>query len=658
MGFVIVVLLTALSGLASFAIAVRTRASGRAELLLTTGILWNAFTTLPAFCLGLLGWLTALALGLTVALLSIAALGATFVGRPARAHLAELRSSLLHAALLPRDAFREAWRDKTLVLPGLALTTLLILYTGIVSYYAPSWRGWDSLWYHEPIVGFAIQNHGFRPIGSPEYGLQKVDGYPRICEMMHLWFVIFTDRRLIDLSNSLVAPLFLLSVFLVIRRFERDTANSLGWSIAVFLMPAVLDQLQCPYIDVHAAIFLTAATCYVIREPFRLRDAGLSALSLTLAVGAKHMALAAGGILTLIALGRALQHARARTAATLLVGLAGALGILGMCAAVYLRNYVLFHSPFWPELKYDNPTLGIHWPGHFEAGIGDYRSGTSRIHMQLPLGQQIKDLLSIPYSWRRHHYGQVFSYGVGVAWLVIPLGLFSFAVAFLHAAVARLRRSAGRSMSVEDAGPLLLLGVVLAVALWTSPALWGPRYNILPVTLFAAAVAWLGARPGFARLGSVAPSIVVFCGMIMLAWAPRWLILPDELARIARHPYPEREALEALDFSPTIDFRSGSPVVRETGLSRERELTDGKVLVFGDNLGVFAAMFWNNRFSNKVVYIPDGPAFVERAEAAEATWIHAARDTKNYALLKASPRWEEIGPLNPERWGSVFRRRQ
>ena len=51
------------------------------------------------------------------------------------------------------------------------------------------------------MVAFAIQNHGFSMVDLPFGGAQKINVYPRLCEMTQLWFVIFTDRRVIDMVS-------------------------------------------------------------------------------------------------------------------------------------------------------------------------------------------------------------------------------------------------------------------------------------------------------------------------------------------------------------------------------------------------------------------------------------------------------------------------
>ena len=59
MRWVLLASLTSLAGLAALAAALRTKPSGRAELALTTCILWNAVIGCPIYALGLTSHLTA-----------------------------------------------------------------------------------------------------------------------------------------------------------------------------------------------------------------------------------------------------------------------------------------------------------------------------------------------------------------------------------------------------------------------------------------------------------------------------------------------------------------------------------------------------------------------------------------------------------------------
>jgi hypothetical protein len=70
---------------------------------------------------------------------------------------------------------------------------------------------------------------------------------------------------------------------------------------------------------------------------------------------------------------------------------------------------------------------------------------------------------------------------------------------------------------------------------------------------------------------------------------------------------------------------------------------------------VFPAILWNNDFSNTVVYVRANTNILDAADRLGATWIYA-NDKESAPRLRASGRWQEIGPLYVERWGTAFRR--
>jgi hypothetical protein len=199
MRWVLLALLTLLSALAALAVAQRTRPSGRVELALTTTILWNLLVGFPIYVLGLRGHLTASWLAVTSGVFFTGVLVAASWGRSFARSVRELAADAIDLFVLPFDGIGRAARARSLVVLALLIVGPLIVYTCVTSYFAPSWRQWDSLWYHETIVSMTIQSHSFAPFPLPP-DTQKANGYPRFCEMIQLWFVIFTDRRLIELS--------------------------------------------------------------------------------------------------------------------------------------------------------------------------------------------------------------------------------------------------------------------------------------------------------------------------------------------------------------------------------------------------------------------------------------------------------------------------
>jgi hypothetical protein len=194
--------------------------------------------------------------------------------------------------------------------------------------------------------------------------------------------------------------------------------------------------------------------------------------------------------------------------------------------------------------------------------------------------------------------------------------------------------------------------------IYTSPALWGARYHIATVALFMALLAWASGRRGWSRLAEGIVAISFFSSLTGLWWGMRWWIPPSGLKKLASIPYPEREVTPTSEFAPDSDPHTGSCVTREAGLARERELGPGSVLAFPDNFGNFMSLFWNDHFSNRIVYLHEA-TFLADAEAQNATWLYCNYSDPNYARLKEpGSHWEQVAPLNVENWGAVFRRKK
>ena len=121
-------------------------------------------------------------------------------------------------------------------------------------------------------------------------------------------------------------------------------------------------------------------------------------------------------------------------------------------------------------------------------------------------------------------------------------------------------------------------------------------------------------------------------------------------------PYPDRQVTPAAKISPALGLASGSPIVFETGRARERSLVKGTTLAFDDFAGVFVALFWNNDYSNRVVYVPSGPDYLARVEQTNATWLYCNSSDPVCATVRTDARWRQVGTLNVENWGTVFER--
>ncbi len=651
LGVVELLFLNLLAVGAALSIAVRAKLEGRAETALATGLLWNALIALPIYVLGLTNCLDRTTLAWASGLLSTAILvGLTW-------HAPRSNANVLRVALglvcMPFEALRDAWRAKSLVLLGLLFSAALLVWTGITAYYAPSWRQWDALWYHEPIVGFTIQNHGFSMVPLPPSGLQKINGYPRLCEMTQLWFVIFTDRRLIEAANTVVAPLLMLAVYLLTRRASQDRVAAIGWATVVMIMPATSLLLQSVYVDLHVAVFVLAAAHFCTRTPLRLRDVWLAAACLAMALGAKYLTLVPGGVLTIIVLVRVLwAHLRARPLATLMTVTGGGTLMASVAATTYLRNWIHFHNPFWPDLPYDNPRFGIHWPG--------LAYPVDPLNMSEPVLTVIDNLTSIPYSRSLGPATQVYEYGFVTGWFLVPLACVCCVVVLvtgLRSLLGRIFRRPGWRMRSDTLGVILLF-FPLSMSLYLSPALWGARYNIAYLAFAITFISWVGGCRGFSRFSEGAVAVATVATMIMFFWqTPRWWYTPTELLTLAKIRYPAREVTPADVISPELGRASGSAITQEVGLLREKTLGRGAVLAFGEPDGSFIGLFWNNDYSNRVVFVPGGPDYLSRVHDTNAIWLYCNYGDPNLPKLRAADSgWTELGVLNVERWGTMFRR--
>ncbi len=650
--------LNVLAALASLAICVRLRPEGRVELVVAATMIWNALVMVPVYGLGLtnhlaakpLAWVSAVFFGLVYA-----------VARGPAGWRAFDRDVLRYAwtlIRLPSDTLLAGFRAKSLVTIVVLFTVCMCGWTFFTAYYTPSWRQWDALWYHEPLVGFSIQNHGFSPVNLPQGGAQKINGYPRLAEMTQLWFVIFADRRVIDMVNHLMAPALMGSVYLLVRRYASQGV-ALGLGASIVCMPATALLLGSNYVDVHNAAFVVAGAHFATRPTFRLRDAWMAALCLGLAVSSKHMAIVPALVFGMIAAVRGVATSRGRRLSALGTVLGGIALIVAFAAPTYARNWYYFKNPFWPDFKFDNERFGIHWPGGVEWGAGSYDSGESRIDMNEPFDTLLEDLYRIPYAMNRGHMTQAYEYGIAITSVVIPV---TFVVVFLLALTpfrdlfARLvRRPVWRASDGTRNAALLAVG--LLPMLYFSPALWGARYQIASVGVALGLVGWAAGRnEGFGQ--SLAGAIGIM-SIVSFFWTePRCWLRWEEAKAFAAIPYPEREVTQATTVSPTLDMKVGSAIMKDVGVLREKQVGPGAVLAFPSAYGVFLALFWNNDFSNKVVWVPEGPDYLDRVAATGATWTYCGLgDPTCYKALKDKDSgWAEVGILNVERWGAVFRR--
>jgi hypothetical protein len=652
LGILVTVALSALAMAAALSVAQRSRLRGHAETAVAAGILWIVIVMFPVYVLGLTrhltrGWLAGASITCSLAVLA----AALAVPAPRPGRVRALGREAVAVLCLPLVGLREAFRARSLVLVGLVLAAGLIGWTAVCAYYSPSWGQWDALWYHEPITAFTLQNHGFDVVPLPNDGLQKINGYPRLGEMTQLWFVIFTDRRLIDIANPLLAPLYMLVVYVLARRHTADVVAPMGWASIALVAPLASRILQTSYVDIEVAIFVLAAMHFCTRAPFRVRDAWLGVACMSLALGAKVLALVPVAVLSIIALGRLVSaHGRVRPKATLLTLVLGALAMTAVASVTYWRNWIHFHNPLWPDFDYDNDRLGIHW-----------RGTTAVLDPSPELLDLVETMGSIPYSRHLGHATQQYEYGFGTTWALVPLAVLSTFAVWVTAA----RHLVGGLFAIGEwrmsdaTRSAFYVSIVLGASVWLAPTpVWGARYFIAQFVMLCLLVAWAGGRPGFQRFQEGAVAVAVITTAIAFFWqTPRWWYTPSELKTLASIPYPAREVTPAAAISPDLGLASASAVTSAVGIARERDVRRRDVVAFGDADGNFIALFWNNRYDNRVVYVPSGEGFLARVDQEDAVWLYCAFGDPMYAKLKKpNSGWIEVGTLNVEHWGAMFRR--
>ncbi|HEX3344622.1 MAG TPA: hypothetical protein VHS09_08610, partial [Polyangiaceae bacterium] len=535
--------------------------------------------------------------------------------------------------LLPFDAVREAARARSLVLVGLVFSGVLIAGVFVFTVLAAN-ENWDGFMYHEPIVGFAVQNHGFSIVPLQMHqAVQATNGYPHLCEAVSYWLVVFTDKTLIELPNDLGAPAMMLAAYVLARRFG-DRVTAMGWACVLFLMPQAWSQLCQTLIDLVVAFFALLAIHFATRSRLRIQDTWCALLGMALLVGSKSSALVMVPPMALVAAIRLVRSPAWRSRRAVAIGtLAGGsvfLTLFGLLAP--LRNWNAFHDPLWP-VTFENPRLGIHWDGLIT--LADL--GTNK-----PLPQLAADALDLPQGGMTDVI--LHGYGYALPWIVIPLGLLATLVGLVAAGLEVVR-----AREKSDASNLGLVLLLVVAGILTTPTLNGQsaRYNLHLAAGLMVAVTWLLAGRPWARLreGVLAASIAL--SVIPLFWMKGrgWYWVSTEHPEdILLHPLQSRTALER----PSFDLLAQK---------RNAELLPGDWVVFDQNVA-FVGALWNFSFSNRVKYVKyDSSAqFVADAEAVSPKWIAVGKDSDARKAVEKTRRWELVGEIYHD--GDVVYRRK
>jgi hypothetical protein len=276
--------------------------------------------------LGLIGWLTPAAIGLSLILLSV------LVARPTADALAWV--SGLPGRMLAR------WRSSVL-LPRLAMLFLFAIFgLALLQTLTPPWD-YDSLMYHLVGPRLFLEAHRIYPVPNNWY----VNG-PFNAELLYLIGMGFGDDVFPKLVHYLFGLLAVSATWIVGKRW---IGGSVGWLAACVLVgiPTVPVWASFAYIDLAWALyeFLALACLLEWWEREDLRWLALAGLFLGLAMGTKYIAVAGLAILGLAVLWRVRREGwRAISGVGLAIGVPAVLVALPW----YLKNLVWFGNPVYP----------------------------------------------------------------------------------------------------------------------------------------------------------------------------------------------------------------------------------------------------------------------------------------------------------------------
>ncbi len=623
MGWLLLALLTTLALFAAAALAMRTKPEGRAELGIATALFFTLLTSGPIYVLGYSNTfysssLAALSLASSVAVLAIAG------RRNVRAFLKTCASALGDLERAVRDGLNESLRAKSLVFIGL-LWCLGIVFISLVLTWFITVNGWDDFLYHTPIMGFAIQHHGFRVVDMPhDMSVQGTNGYPRLCESTALWFVCFTDRTLVELPAALYTYPLMLGMYALARRYT-NRVHAMGLAVVMLLIPHVWHTMCSTYNDLEVAFFFVAALYYASRPVFRLEDALLATLAMTFAMMSKITWLVFVPPIALVACVRLFWTTRSPMRAKLAVL---AIGILSFAIAAALhigRNLLAFDDPFWP-FSYENERLGIHWIG-FRTYSG-VATDPPLIHSWTPPSGGMGDMF---------HRG----YGQAVAWIGFPLAAIAIAW-WLYVSI----RDVVRTKRIGETWTLGALLFPALVSIKTSPTLMQPRYNTHIVAALLTAGAWVLQGGAWRRAREGLLGAMMALSVIPFFWLgdANYASLDEEKDHLL-HPFASRAYSE----HPGFDL-----------LAKQKyaEIHAGDEVDFSDDVAFIGAL-WNFDFSNRVVYVPfrTSKLFLDELAQHNAKWVCVRKGSAAQYTVERDMHWTIVGPTTDGLPEIVYRRR-
>ncbi|MCC7534816.1 MAG: hypothetical protein IT379_01310 [Deltaproteobacteria bacterium] len=623
MGFALLLALTLLAAVAAVALGARLYADerSRAEVALAAATIWLGLIQLPVHTLGWLERLTAPTLAIASLCTSLVVFVAAHAGRRPFEQLHTTWRALSDVATLPFAAIDEAWRARSIAVLALLAAIFVAAWTFVVAWLAPS-SSWDGLWYHEAMVGFALQNRGFGWVELPDY-MQAVNGYARNSEHYLIWVTIFADRRLVDAVQSVMSPILVLAFFALARRYVQWRMGAMALGVVFFLTPGVVLQLRSTYIDLTAVTAFVVALYWTTKPRMRGRDVWLAGLALGLVGSSKSTGIYFMGLLGAVSSANVvLSMVQRRSGWLLLHGLGATLVLLALAGPTYGRNLERYGNPLWP-LRFRIKALKVDWPGPQDVQDQQY-----------PLSQVLDYLYGPPSPGHDYADTRMHGYGHVLPYLGIPLAVLAFLLLVWRCFAGDNRHS----RPPTRAGPwhLLALSLVVIVSVVPSPAYWWSRFQLQAIGGVLLLLLWLlDQKWGSPWREGIVGAHVVFSIVVLFWLKPGWDVPLERVVELAAMR-PADRAVQGTGFCqlPTI-----------TATARERELGPGDVAVFSDH--PFPATLWNERMTNRVVFVPFGSRdqYLAQLDALRAEWAVVRNASGESRALRAlPPRWEQVGP--------------
>lgn len=608
----------------SVAVVSRLRLPSRGERVVAVALLANALAVAPIFALGAANLLTRTSLGLAFIVLTTAtAIAANGLGDDGLA----LAKELIHAPLCVfRDAFKQN-APVALVSLGAAGYGLFSLYA---AYWAPTWRSFDSLWYHEPIVGFTIQNRGFAWVSVP-HELEVVNANPRASEMLQVLFALYGGRRFVELPAAFAFLGAGPALYALLGRFTERVDQRLGFATALLLVPAYFIQLGTTYIDTHVFGLLVAAWVFGSARELTRAHLWLVMVAVCLAMGAKATMYLPGG-LTMVGVAARYayaQRSRLRGGVEGGLALAGSLALAGFTLA---RNWLHYRNPVYP-IPLSVPSLGIEW-----GGLGKPFEDQAVLE---PFTDVWRNALSQPIGDGRYNYpffllphtareaASAYNYGYAVAYVLVPFGCI--ALLFLGLRLALSPALGLPAHRLRASVTLLFLSVVGAAHLHTLQYLHLARYHGLLLVLLAAAIGAATEALRAPRWGAALSGAACLLAVVSLHLErPRCYLLPSDLQDMAEVSYPDRE----------VAPEHGAPTTLGGGRVRAVEFGPGTIVAYTDGLQAIAPL-WNDAYSNIVVYVPEARPLLSALEASGARHFLCAKSCWDHQDVRRA--WRPLG---------------